>query len=670
MGRTVRVRREKSDEETSRRWSLLGQFAGGADRQAGCSSWRRGRLCVVVLAIACWWSPLPMLAQSGMEQIEGYAEWHQGDLLIVDGQRVVTTAATRFRGSGEVKDLASIPLGYEVNARGVRRKDGVIEATQVEAKPNGIAMFEAELIAQTRKVEAFYLEQRQVPGEPTDHRLLVGGAQVERVRRIAMRLIPPYRDEQSFRFYVVEDPEWNAGCYPNGMVVVNQGLLQDMNDDEVALVLGHEIAHGTHEHSRRRMKRQLFVDFVTDAGSAVAGSSAGGLTREAVLGAIGLSGLAATNSYSRDNEDQADRVGLRYAYEGGFDVTQAPRVWRRFARKYPSGGKVHNFFLGSHSLPTARAERLRREIALNYPQLTDKLAAAEGAPLSDEPADRMTNTGNARAETRGASIDLWVERQYKTRDNPLHTELSINDRAVGLYTSEVDEPLNEYLRPGWNTIALKTTPQQNVTQDNSLTFRIGPVARTGIQRSMEVVLWELSNKTDWDLRNGRYVHRLGPQRTDITLQVPVYYAGLEHEERQTKNGDYILKGKPEYGSWNGPVSATVFVNGTPLNTFLFSERDVVITPLLKAGRNEITLVSKRIANGVRDNDIQFAIYGPVQWNVGQNTFTGPVVVEFGSLQGWKHEPSSGAWISVANPAAESVERTISLLVKELPAPKP
>ena len=248
-----------------------------------------------------------MLAQSPTEEIEGYAEWRQGDQLVVDGQRVGVTPATRFRGGA--KDFAGIPLGYEVKAKGVRRKDGVIEATQVEAKPNGIAMLEAELIAVTQKAESQYLEHRQVPGEPTNRRLFVRGPEVDRVRRIALRLMPPYRDKESFRFYVVEDLDWNAACYPNGMIVVNTGLLKDMNDDEVAVVLGHEIAHGTHEHSRRRVKRQAVVSLFTDAGSAVAGSAMSGVGGDVTIDAIGISGAAAANGYSRDQEDQADRVG-------------------------------------------------------------------------------------------------------------------------------------------------------------------------------------------------------------------------------------------------------------------------------------------------------------------------------------------------------------------------
>lgn len=621
------------------------------------------QLCLGITSLAFGLQAAPLWAQGRMAEVDGYAEWRQGDLLVIDGQRVGVTAATRFQGKNEAKDFASIPLGYEVKAKGVRRQDGVIEATQVEATPNGVAAYESEAVAAAQKFEAFYLEHRFVPSDDvTGHRLLIRGPQVDRVRRIALRLIPPYRDKASFRFYVVEDPRWNASCYPNGMIVVNQGLLKDMNDDEVALVLGHEIAHGTHEHTRRQMKHDTVADIITGVSSVAAGSITTGVSRQAMLEAIGLSRSAVVNGYSRDHEDQADRVGLRYAYEGGFDVTQAPRVWKRFARKYPEAGKVHNFFEGSHSLSKVRAARLHREIVLNYPHLADKLAAAEAAPLDNEPANHA-NAGNANTTAREESIDLWIEREYRTWDNPLQTELSLNDQTVGVYTSDGDEPLTEYLRPGWNTIALKTTPQQNVTQDNGLTFRIGPTVLIGDRRLLKP-LWELSNKTDWDLRNGRYVHRLGPQRADVTLLVPVYYSGLEHEQLEMKDGDYVLKGKPTYGSSNGPVSATVFINRTPLNTFLFCERDVVITPLLKVGRNEITIITKRIANVVGDNDIHLVIYGPVQWNVGQNAFTGPVVAEFGSLQGWKQDPNSGTWTNAANGSADSVERTISVFVKE------
>jgi predicted Zn-dependent protease len=90
--------------------------------------------------------------------------------------------------------------------------------------------------------------------------------------------------------------------------------------------------------------------------------------KRAVAQLITLFGAQAwSNGYGRDMEDQADRVGLRYAYEAGYDITKGPRLWQRFAKKYGEPGKVANFFFGNHSLSSARAVNLERQIALNYP---------------------------------------------------------------------------------------------------------------------------------------------------------------------------------------------------------------------------------------------------------------------------------------------------------------
>ena len=76
--------------------------------------------------------------------------------------------------------------------------------------------------------------------------------------------------------------------------------------------------------------------------------------------------LAWTNGYGRSQEDQADRVGLRYVYEAGYDVRKGPGLWERFAEKYRGLPKFLNFFLGNHSVATDRARNLEREIRLNY----------------------------------------------------------------------------------------------------------------------------------------------------------------------------------------------------------------------------------------------------------------------------------------------------------------
>jgi predicted Zn-dependent protease len=84
----------------------------------------------------------------------------------------------------------------------------------------------------------------------------------------------------------------------------------------------------------------------------------------AMGGQLGLSALM--TGYSRDYEDQADRVGLRYVYEAGFDPTKGPGLWDKFKQKYGETDKITNFFTGDHSRPTERIHNLQRQIQLNY----------------------------------------------------------------------------------------------------------------------------------------------------------------------------------------------------------------------------------------------------------------------------------------------------------------
>lgn len=336
------------------------------------------RLSLFALFVAAPLCVTSVGAQGKTESFDGYAEWRKGPDLVVDGQRVRATSATRFKGAREAREFAGIPLGYEVKVTGIRQPDGVVYALTVEAKPNGTAMFEAELVNSTRQLESFLLENHVLPSQAGDRRLQTSGPLVDRVRQISLRLIPPYRSRDDFHFYVVEDNEWNASAYPNGMVIVNQGLLRDLDDDEIALVLGHELVHATHEHSRRGRKRDMMVGLLTTAGAATLSESTSGGTRAAALQAIALTGAAASNGFSRDHEDQADRVGVRYAYEGGFDVTKGPRLWLRFADKYGEGSRTQNFFFGDHSLASARAENLRRELTVNYPELRARLGQVDG----------------------------------------------------------------------------------------------------------------------------------------------------------------------------------------------------------------------------------------------------------------------------------------------------
>jgi Zn-dependent protease with chaperone function len=337
------------------------------------------------LALACTLAiaaPLGAAKKTGERvELQGYAEWWHDGTLIVDGERVRPRADTKFVGRGAARDFDSIRLGYEVKVEGDRAGDGSVVAARVEAKPNGMAFLENDVTRSFDELEQSWRREGFVVEDP-DHpesrlgRLIESGPEVDRVARIARRLLPPYADPEQYRVYVVDNQQWNAMAGPNGSVFVFRGLLQDLDDDEVAIVLGHELAHATHEHSRRAYKKGFFVDLLLESGLGVLDGAVEGKTKRQIasVGAM-LGALALENRFSREQEDQADRVGLRYAYEGGFDVFKAPGLWRKFTTKYGDSNGALGFFFADHSASSDRARKLERELVWNYSRRT-----ADGSP--------------------------------------------------------------------------------------------------------------------------------------------------------------------------------------------------------------------------------------------------------------------------------------------------
>ena len=278
------------------------------------------------------------------ETLRGYVEWQRGDYLIVEGQRVRWTTGTRMQ-LGRIPFIGSVPAGYEMVIVGRRARDGSLIAERIEASPNRVVLYENEVVQQFDEVERTWLTdgtmflmngtQRRTLGRIED-----AGPSVDRVRRIMNRIVPPYVGASRIRVHVVESSEWNARAMANGAIWVNTALLNDTSDDELAVVLGHELAHYTYEHSRRSMKNAT---------------------------AAKVSLLAWGSGYSRNLEDQADRVGLRYAYEAGFDVGHAIDLWsRERSRSGENNAATTNWFGGDHSRPTDRIKNIRRELQLNY----------------------------------------------------------------------------------------------------------------------------------------------------------------------------------------------------------------------------------------------------------------------------------------------------------------
>ena len=301
-------------------------------------------------------------------ELKGTAEFLKGDLLIVDGQRVRLVPETKMKG---VPRGQAVPLGSEVKVSGALRSDGAIQAARIEVKPNRRDDKELELIAACNDIEAKYIDHGQALRTGKDGSLLRLGAITQRgphyarARAILDRLLPPYLPADEVRLYVVDNKDWNAFAMANFALYVHSGLLADMDDDEVAIVLGHELAHATLEHSRRGMSKGRWASIARGVAS-IGGEVMGGWGGVAVSGLGGVGSAALGSGFSRGFEDQADRVGLRYAYEGGFAAEKAPALWRRFAEKYGDGGGFGNFLFGSHAGARSRAKNMEGEVARNY----------------------------------------------------------------------------------------------------------------------------------------------------------------------------------------------------------------------------------------------------------------------------------------------------------------
>ncbi len=325
-----------------------------------------------ILSLALLAAALP--ATAGKIKCRGYAEFRDGEFLVVDGQRVRSGPKTRVSAPG-ADTLAAIPLGYEVRVKGKRQEDGSVLAKKVFAFPNEETSTEVQMKHAFDEIEAYYREQGHMRRHGSDGEVVedygelqTEGPQVDRVRGITETLLPDYVDPEAVRVYVVDNPEWNAMAAPNYSIYVFSGLLDDMDDDEVALVLGHEIAHATHEHSRRQAGRGSWAQIGLLAAQLVAVETIDDELAEtaAVIGA-NLAASAVVNGYSRDHEDQADRVGMRYAWQAGYDISKGPGLWSKFGEKYGESDVLQNFFFGSHSRSTKRSEDLAEEIAYNYP---------------------------------------------------------------------------------------------------------------------------------------------------------------------------------------------------------------------------------------------------------------------------------------------------------------
>jgi predicted Zn-dependent protease len=165
-------------------------------------------------------------------------------------------------------------------------------------------------------------------------------AQVERVRGIANRLIPStaaFRADApnwNWEVNVISSDEENAWCMPGGKIAVYTGLLTKLNptDDELAAVMGHEIAHALREHGRERASEQMAQQIgVSVLSTALGLGDLGAQLTQTVLD------VTFALPHSRTHETEADRIGVELAARSGLDPRAAVSLWQKMGKL--GGGK-------------------------------------------------------------------------------------------------------------------------------------------------------------------------------------------------------------------------------------------------------------------------------------------------------------------------------------------
>ena len=189
-----------------------------------------------------------------------------------------------------------------------------------------------------------------------------GNPQLQRLQRIATRLVPQtaqWNDRaKGWRWEVnlLSSKQINAFCMPGGKIAFYTGILDQLNltDDEAAMIMGHEMAHALREHARARIAKSQGTGMLLSLGAQLFG-----------LGQLGdvaanLGTQLLTLKFSREDETDADLVGLELSARGGYNPQASVSLWEKMGRA--GGGAGGPSFLSTHPSGPQRIQQLQANV--------------------------------------------------------------------------------------------------------------------------------------------------------------------------------------------------------------------------------------------------------------------------------------------------------------------
>ena len=184
------------------------------------------------------------------------------------------------------------------------------------------------------------LQYRETLAEAAKQQALApaDNAQLKRLREIAQKIIPfanewnPRVNQWKWEINLIGSNQINAYCMPGGKIVFYTGIIKTLNlsDDEIAVVMGHEMAHALREHARERMGKSTATQGLARLGGLLASSWLGIDPNLADAVAQGGANLL-TLKFGREDESEADLVGMELAARAGFDPRAGVTLWQKMA---------------------------------------------------------------------------------------------------------------------------------------------------------------------------------------------------------------------------------------------------------------------------------------------------------------------------------------------------
>ena len=185
-------------------------------------------------------------------------------------------------------------------------------------------------------------------------------ALTQRVRAIAQRIIPstavfrPDAPGWKWEVNVIDSKELNAFCMPGGKIMFYTGLINQLqlSDEEIAVVMGHEIAHALREHSREQVSQAIAADTALNVGAALFGLK----DNTAKLTGAAYQALVATK-FSRTDENEADQIGLELSARSGYDPRAGISLWQKMLEA--NKGQKPPEFLSTHPAEKNRVQEIQ-----------------------------------------------------------------------------------------------------------------------------------------------------------------------------------------------------------------------------------------------------------------------------------------------------------------------